>query len=175
MLHMSGRYKVAIPIFLQYDPPRGENPHHRKLMEFTFAIRQVICSWSFDPDPPSFTCLAIQWNWSQKTLYRSGNRLQVFSSLQLQDLFLALGTLVGCAWFFALFNRLCLVIALSNLHLGAPVSENLFPQDGAQLVPLQLNQIQNEIAFCIINCRQFENEKFHLLFWWLEVGSKANK
>ena len=106
---------------------------------------------------------------------RSGNRLQVFSSLQLQDLFLALGTLVGCAWFFALFNRLCLVIALSNLHLGAPVSENLFPQDGAQLVPLQLNQIQNEIAFCFINFRQFENEKFRLLFWWLEVGSKANK
>ena len=169
MLHMSGRYKVAIPIFLQYDPPRGENPHHRKLMEFTFAIRLVNCSWSFDLDPPR--SLALPSNEIEPKRHYIG----VFSSLQLQDLFLALGTLVGCAWFFALFNRLCLVIALSNLHLGAPVSENLFPQDGAQLVPLQLNQIQNEIAFCIINCRQFENEKFHLLFWWLEVGSKANK
>ena len=66
--------------------------------------------------------------------------------------------------FFALFNHLCLVIALSNLHLGAPASENLFPQHGAQLVPLQLNQIQNEIAFDIINRGQFENEKFYLLF-----------
>ena len=35
---------------------------------------------------------------------RSGNRLQVFSSLQLQDPFLALGTLVGCAWLFCTFQ-----------------------------------------------------------------------
>ena len=93
----------------------GDNPHHRKLMEFTFAIQQVICSWwSFDPDPTRSLALPAKKNYPKRHYIGVATDCKCFPACNSRIFFF-------CPWH---FSWVCLIFCT----LQPPLSCHCFEQ-----------------------------------------------